>query len=330
MGDHELMKKIIAGIIAATLVLTAAACGKAESKPAETTAAKQETAAEAKTESKADTNAENKAAETKAAEAPAAATETAKDGSESQGAEAQVTTKVYEKDGWKVEYIESLFNVEEKDGEVHFVYTEKTSGKDEIVISNHPEKLPSEVLYDKTGHLENGTPENPTVIRGEGYFGNTYPNWTFSRTVMASEDGKEPYRSWTGIEHNGGTVLVATTIYAEKDEELWERVGDNMSGLLDTFTFTNHKPQQQFEGLDGTYVREYTEEIEGKKEKFTDTLVLNSDHSGKISLQDDIDLIWSSWELILDDGSRYEYTQQGDTILVNFDGDWFSFEKKVQ
>ena len=58
------------------------------------------------------------------------------------------------------------------------------------------------------------------------------------------------------------------------------------------------------------------------------SVVLNEDHSGELQFQDSIAIYWSSTELIAIDGSfQYEYAIEGDTLLLNYDGTWLSFDR---
>ncbi len=321
------MKRLRIAMIAAlagAVMITAGAlsgCAKTETPPeteAAAAAAKTESAAAAETESAAAADTDKTAAQaqsTAAQETPDAEAEPA-----------ESNEKTYEsKDCWKITYAPSMFELkEDKPGEVCFIYKGKCTGRHEVRISYHPGKLPTEVLYEKTADL----PEE-RITRSEGWFGGTYPAWSYSRSISAGDDGIS--ENLTGIEHNGGTLIVHVISGTEEDEDINMSVSDDISGLLDSLQFTKHEPQQEMAYKIGTYVREYKEEMEGKEQTFTDTIVLREDHTGTMSFQDDIDIIWSSWELIEWSGSnRYEYDVEGDNLLVNMNdgGEWAQFQRK--
>ena len=207
------------------------------------------------------------------------------------------TEKTYEsQDGWKISYDEELFDLnEETPGEVTFVYKKGSAGSDLITISYHKDKMPSEVLYEKTEGIDDSL-----IERSEGYFGNTYPDWSYTRTVK-SDEGSKINETFTGIEHNDGTIIIDVLVHPEKEEDKNQSLSDDISAVLDSFTFTNHQPQKEFSYVPGTYTREFKEEIEGQDQTFTDTIVLNADHSGTATFQDTVDVIWSSYEIIQKD-----------------------------
>ncbi len=256
---------------------------------------------------------------TEATSAETAKTEAAAENKE------ESTEKTYEsQDGWKISYNEDLFELnEETPGEVTFVYKNANAGSDLITISYHKDKMPSEVLYEKTEGID-----DKLIVRSEGYFGNTYPDWSFTRTVK-SDEGSKINETFTGIEHNDGTIIIDVLTHPEKEEDKNQSLSDDISAVLDSFTFTNHQPQKEFAYVPGTYTREFKEEIEGQEQTFSDTIVLNADHSGTITFQDTINIIWSSYELI-ETGSdnRYEYTIEGDMLLLKQGEEWIEFQKK--
>lgn len=233
--------------------------------------------------------------------------------------------KTYEsRDGWKISYDTNTFDLnEETPGETTFVYKNGTAGTDLVSISYHPDKMPSEVLYEKVEGID-----DKDVERSEGYFANTYPEWSYTRKVT-SDKGSGLNETFTGIEHNGGTVLIDVLTHDERDDEKNMSISDDISALVDSFTFTNHKPQEEYSYVPGTYTREFKEEIEGKETDFKDTIILNPDHTGKVEFQDSIDVIWSSTEIIIPDtDERKEYTIEGDYLYYDVTGENLEFQKK--
>ena len=76
-----------------------------------------------------------------------------------------------------------------------------------------------------------------------------------------------------------------------------------------------------YDYVPGTYAAENTDGAIGE-------IVLNEDHTGVMKMQDDVDILWGSNELMAADGSfSYEYTIEGDSLMVNYDGQWLTFNK---
>ena len=59
------------------------------------------------------------------------------------------------------------------------------------------------------------------------------------------------------------------------------------------------------------------------------TVVLNEDHTGVLKFQDDLDVIWQSTKMIVTSGDyEYEYTIEGDNLMLDYDGTWLTFIKQ--
>ena len=224
--------------------------------------------------------------------------------------------------GWDITYNPATMEMNEQDEVVSFVYAGKD--KDAGLISIHyvDGKMPQEALYEEIDGIDDSR-----VTRSEGVFGDTGA-WAFTYSVAPTQE--EPYiRQFTGIEHNGGTLLIAITV-KEGDEAAMMPVSDAIEGVVDSLVFTAHDPQQQFAYVPGTYQRTYTEEMEGQDMTITDTIVLNEDHTGTLDFQDTIPITWSSIYLIDNNNSQqYEYTIEGDNLLVDQfnDGNWYTYER---
>lgn len=228
------------------------------------------------------------------------------------------------KDGWKTTPGSSFTVQEDNEHQVSFKYKGEKPNNTQVIISYHPGKMPSEVLYEKTADIDDAR-----ITRTEGYSGGLKPNWTYSRLIEAdAETGMS--RQLSGTEHNGGTLLVDIQFYRSDSDEETEIIGDQIAGLLDTLQFTSHEPQQELAHNIGTYERKYKEELEGKEQEFTDTVTLNADHTGTISFQDDIKILWGSFQLVeYESGNKYEYKVEGDTLYLNTEGDeWLEFTRK--
>lgn len=226
-------------------------------------------------------------------------------------------------DGWSITYNPNEMRLNEQDDSVDFVYLGESSGTDMVSISYVADKMPQEVLYEKTQDID------PSLVtRDEGIFGSTEA-WAFTYSVSATE-GSGLSEQFSGIEHNGGTLLIDILTHGEVDEARGEAVSDAIATLVDTLVFTNHQPQEQFAYVLGTYYQDYTDEIEGQTVNVRYSIELNEDHTGIMHIQDDINIIWTSNQLVAE-GFSYEYTIEGDSLLVNFgEGTvWESFEKSA-
>jgi len=232
-------------------------------------------------------------------------------------------TKAYQSaDGWELTYEPQLFTVQEKNGTVRFTCTLEDTGADYFEISYSKGKMPREVLYEQIADVEDSR-----VTRTEGFFGGLKGDWSYTDLVEPAACG-DLREQFTGIEHNGGTLLIHSAYKIEKDEEKAELIGDTMSETMCTLRFTSHEPQREYYYVPGTYECSRKEEIEGKEETVTDRIVLNADHTGTLSFQDDVPLVWSSFELIVNNGDeRYEYTVEGDSLMVKSGEEWISFDR---
>ena len=231
-------------------------------------------------------------------------------------------------DGWKVSYnTDSIYlNDMLGDGQIGFNYIGECSGTNIIIISYVPDKMPDEVLYEKTADYP-----YERIERSEGFFG-TGNIWSHSRSIKPEntdpEKGDVTYDDFTAIEHNGGTILIEDSSHLETDDGRAMAISDTMAALLDSFEFTNHEPQTEYAGMVGSYNRTGTDEIEGQNITYTENVTLNEDHSCEMTVQDTISGSWTSTELIMDDGERYEFTIEGDELLLKQGDEWISYSRE--
>ena len=232
--------------------------------------------------------------------------------------EATSDRSVYESpDGWSVQYSPDQFEVQEDKGAVSFVYKPEAPGACLITISHVMDKMPPEVL----GEVTDGWGNPDDVIRTEGFFPGTTDKWGFFRTLPASTDGSGLAQTAIAGEYNGGTLLLENMTHLSGDDETDMAISDAMASVIDSITYKDFKPQTMYDYVPGTYVA-VNDEDGGK-------IILNEDHTGVLSFQDDIDILWGSYELIAADGSfRYEYTIEGDSLMLNYDGMWLDFQKE--
>ena len=123
-----------------------------------------------------------------------------------------------------------------------------------------------------------------------------------------------------GGEYNGGALIFDILSHKGEDEGQNAVVSDYLSGIINNITYESFEDQSMYDYIPGTY--------EQKDGEAVYSVVLSDDHTGKLSLQDDVDILWGSYELIAADGSfKYEYTIEGDTLMVNYDGNWLEFTR---
>ncbi len=222
-------------------------------------------------------------------------------------------------DGWAVIYKPSIFEVHSEDSLVSFVYT-GDRGTGSIGIQYVPDMGPEEVL----GAINDSWDvEDPMDIeRTEGYLPGTEDKWGYWR-----EYGND---CAIAGEYNGGTILFE--IHAEgNDEDGSMVISDAISEILNSIEYEKFEAQEMYDFIPGTYVRKTTEEIEGTETEVEQSVTLNEDHTGKIVMQDEVNIIWTSYQLLYEDGTTaFEYDIEGDIILLHMGegDDWVEFEKQ--
>lgn len=77
----------------------------------------------------------------------------------------------------------------------------------------------------------------------------------------------------------------------------------------------------------GNYVYTYEEEFDGDVMEFTNIIVLNDDNTCEVTFQDTIKGTWTDNTISLDDGSKFEFSVDGDTLNLDMDGLSFAFTK---
>lgn len=330
--------KVLAAILLAAAMMTAG-CGGQTAAPKEEAAqteavqqeeAKQEEAAPAETEQQAEAEQQGEAAPAEATQNEAAPAEA--DAGQNSEASSDLDGKYESEDGWFVRYDSSMVEMEETEEGVNFTYTGKSSGINSVGFYYFMNRMPDEVLYDAIAN-EDGLPDH---TRSEGYFAGREDVWSM-RVAVTPEEGSDDSQEFIAVEHNGGTLLVQIDSHKEADEMTAMRISDTISAILDSFEFTDHEPQTYSEYVPGKYVQEYEEEIDGKTVTAEYFVELKEDHTGVISFQDEVPVIWYSREGILlnaETGEQiYEYVIEGNVLILieETDGDdpaVFEFEKE--
>ena len=290
-------------------------------EPAQTEAAQETPAAE-----ETDQNSEAPAEGAENSETPAA--EPAKDEAAGESGGAADLAKYESPDGWYVTYDDSLIDVEESEDGVSFFYTGKSDGINEITFNYFMNRMPDEVLYDAIA-TDEGMPEH---TRSENYFAGRNDVWSM-RVSVAPEDDKLNPQEFIAVEHNGGTLLIQIDSSKEADEANGIRISDTLSAILDSFTFTDHEEQTYSAYVPGKYVAEVSDEVDGQNVSAEYSVELRKDHTGVVSMQDEIPVIWYSREGILLNAETleqiYEYVVEGDTLILidnTADGEAVTFE----
>lgn len=219
-------------------------------------------------------------------------------------------------DGWTVQYDPSLIEVEEGGGAVDFLYLGESEGTNMVTISYEADKQPEEVLYELTSTWGN----DEDIDRSEGFFPGTDDQWGFWRSIAAPEDNSMPSRTAIAGEYNGGVLLFQETISLTGDDAIDTEIAGALETIVDSVTYEDFQPQTMFDYVPGTYT--------ATQDGATGTITLNEDHTGVISFQDDVDILWGSIELsAVDNSFQYEYTIEGDSLHVNYDGEWMELSK---
>ncbi len=218
--------------------------------------------------------------------------------------------------GWAAEYDPTVIEVKENESGADFIYTGESAGDSMASISFTADKQPEEVLYEITSAWGN----EEAVVRSEGFFPGTTDKWGFWRVLDPAEGDPAPHRTAIAGEYNGGVLLLENTISLSGNEENDTAMSDALANIVDSITYENFEDQVMYEYVPGTY----TAEQDGASYSIT----LNADHTGVIDFQDSVDIFWGSIELTAADNSfNYEYTIEGDSLMVNYDGNWLTFSK---
>ncbi len=256
-----------------------------------------------------------------AAEEPAAEEETATEetAAEEETAETSELAEYKSNDGWAVKYDPTLIEVQDGGGAADFLYTGGGTDSADLsraTVSYEAGKQPEEVLYEITSTWGN----DEGIERSEGFLPGTDSQWGYWRVLNAPEDNSAPARTAIAGEYNGGVILIQNVMFYTGDEAADMTAQGALETIVDSITYEDFQPQTMYEYIPGTYSAE--------QDGADNSITLNEDHTGVLSFQDDADIIWSSNELMAADGSfTYEYTIEGDNLMVNYDGEWMTFTK---
>ena len=258
------------------------------------------------------------AADPAAAGQPAAESETAPASDETP---VPVERSVYtSEDGWSVRYDPALVEAAKIDEHTaQFVYLGESAGTSMVTIRCIADKQPEEVLYEVTS--EWGA-DQEDITRNEGIFPGTDDQWGYWRILPPAEEGSGLSEAAIAGEYNGGVLLFEITSHISGDDEMDMAVSDTLSEVIASITYENFEPQEMYSYYPGTYT--CTEE--GKEDW---TVTLREDHTGIISLDEDINVFWGSQQFIGADaaGIYYEFDIEGSSLYLHLDEDWVEFSK---
>ena len=228
-------------------------------------------------------------------------------------------------DGWSVEYDPDYFDVVSGDDYVDFIYNggypdvNMNYGENLVEFRFISDEQPAGVLAEITDSWN----AESEIIRKEGIFPGTDDKWGYWRILQEGDTCKTAIAG----EYNGGVLLIYTTTNYPRGTG--DDLKDDMEDIVDSITYENFEPQVIFDFVPGKYVMNYTDEIEGQEITAEYSITLNEDHTGVISMQDDIPVLWGDNELIYVSGYQSEqYTVEGDKLLLNLDGKWVTFERQ--
>ena len=223
--------------------------------------------------------------------------------------------------GWSVVYSSKVFDVTEGDDSLKLTYKDETSGDNMEEIRYIQGKQPEEALAELTDTW-NTDPEK--ITRRESYFPGTTDKWGYWREYS---DGSS-YKTAIAGEYNGGVLMFYSTEIISNEEV--SPVSDALAEVLNSIKYDNFGPQTMYDHIPGKYVMTYTDNIGGTDISIEYYIELRDDHTGTMSLQDNVQIMWGSNELMRtepDYEKKYEYSIEGNSLNLNLDGYWMTFEK---
>ncbi len=223
-------------------------------------------------------------------------------------------------DGWAVNYAVPVMVAHEIDEHTaSFVYLGESAGTNMVTISYVPGKQPEEAMTEITDTWGDGE----AIERTEGFFPGTDDKWGYWRSIAQAENGSGFSETLIGGEYNEGVLLFDIVSHNGNDEEQNITVSDHLAAVIDSIRYENFGPQTMYEYYPGTYSR--TDEDTGA----VYSVILNEDHTGRLAFQDNVDIIWGSYQITTTDGDNvYEYTIEGDNLMLDQDGLWLTYARE--
>ncbi len=337
--------KVIAMLVAAVVMTSVAGCGSngnagngEGAENAETTEAGADKTVAEDAEAASETEADGAEAETdetveEGADADEASTDTT-DGADADDTSAEDSeTSEFDtfesEDGWTVKYDPQVIKVEDNTDpadEISFIYTGNEDAKSFLTITYLKDMMPDQVIEE----LKAANGSDVEVNATGGTFPGTTDKWGYWVDYTSEEEDEGATTTTILGEYNGGTLEYIFTYQQTGDDEKDMAASDALAMVIDSVEYDDFQPQTMFEGVPGKYVHEYTEEIEGEEGTYEDVIELSEDHTGVMSFQDDINIVWDEESIMAEDGSfSYSYTIDGDVLTLDYDGTEMEFTKSA-
>ena len=217
-------------------------------------------------------------------------------------------------DGFQIRY--NALNVESRELDDHaaeFVVLGEGDGADKVTVRWIEGKQPEEALYETTFSWG----EQESILRSEGFFPGTTDKWGYWRVFT---DGDLTKCAIAG-EYNGGVLMFEIESVSTGDEGRDMTVSDTLAEIIDSITYFEFGEQTMYDYVPGVYAAKGEDGAEYR-------VVLNKDHTGTLSFQDSVPVLWGSIALTAP-GAVYSYTVEGDNLYVDLDGVWVEFAKQI-
>lgn len=245
--------------------------------------------------------------------------------SASDGTDKQLSFATYEsRDGWMVYYDKNLLYVNESGGAVNFVYGEQSGGSSLLEFTYHPDETTDEILGDLSADYDPGQ-----IERREGFVGGRHDAWGFT-IVLPGGNGSGMKETCTAVEHNGGTLLIEKILHETGDDAQTAKIDETFDDILNTFMFTQHDPQREYEYIPGTYLIN-DKVLQKDASNYPSSIRLYEDHTGVLRGDRDIPIVWYAREPVLKEtaagGAVYSYHIEGDQLYLEMEGEQVEFNR---
>ena len=227
------------------------------------------------------------------------------------------------KNGWSTQYDKNSFEVNETGEGTYFVYTGDCAGTSYVGLSVVNRQSAKEVLYEKTANWNQAN-----MMVNEGLFQGD--KWAYTRILTPSAGEVPVYQMCQAAEYNGSVFLIEAYETMGNNEAMNMNVSDNISMVIDALQLGYYETQTEFNNYVGTYVYSYDDVVGGQVQIVTDTITLNPDHTGILTMQDNVHFYWGSHELYMNSNwnDRREFAIEGDSIYVNMgNNNWVEFTR---
>ena len=234
---------------------------------------------------------------------------------------AKTADMTYKSDqGWAVKYDPSQVTVKQNKDSATFIYTGNGAKDEKLTISYTkgvtPEKAVDAIAAGWT-YPSNAVTD---MYKSESYFPGSNTQWGYWRS-MISDNKLDLTRDAFAGEYNDGVLIFDMATHTSDNG--WRVLQD----VMDSITYDNFAPQKMYEGIEGTYVMNAYQLINGKEVPVTYTVTLDKDHQGTIKLDGDEQYVmWGTYSLIQADNS-FDYSVNGNTLTLNVDGSQLIFTK---